>query len=126
MRISTACHAGLLACAALAMAPAASAADVGNCLNLVTRPGADAALTNVCTDWLNLMYCIDGGQATPACTDKPKDVVTLMTGDSVPLPGYDGRAGRLRWAVCAYPEAPVGWQPAQGEAYVCKKTCVMC
>ena len=76
MRISTT---GLLACAALAIA--ASPADVGNCLNLVTRPGADAALTNVCTDWLNVMYCIDGGQATPACTDKPKDVVTLMTGD---------------------------------------------
>ena len=120
-RLLLVCHAIVLA-----FATSAIAADVGNCLKLETRPGADAAFSNVCIDWLNVMYCVDGGQGGPACADKPKDVITLMPGNSVALSGYDGRTGSLRWAVCAYPEAPVGWEPARDQAYTCKKTCVMC
>jgi hypothetical protein len=107
----------------LALAPPAIAADVGNCLDLLSTPGA---INNVCADWLNFMYCVDGATGTVACTEKPKDIITLVPGNRVALPGYDGRAGTLHWAVCAYPEAPVGWEPAKGEAYTCKKTCVMC
>jgi hypothetical protein len=120
-RLLLACHAAVLVFAAPAIA-----ADISECLQLETRPGADAALSNVCIDWLNVMYCVDGAHDGAACADKPKDVITLVPGNSVALPGYDGGTGSLRWAVCAYPAAPVGWEPARGPAYTCKKTCVMC
>ena len=114
----------LPACCALALGNAA-AADVGDCLKLADKNGG-AVFSNVCIDWLNVMYCIEGGQGPTACASKPKDVITLTTGDSVPVSGYDGRVGSVHWAVCPYPEAPVGWDPGPDRPYTCRKTCVMC
>jgi hypothetical protein len=117
-----------LACSILllALAGPAPAADVTGCLRIVAKAGADAALANGCIDWLNVMYCIDGGPAGPPCADTPKDVITLQTEGVFTVSGFDGRNGTLRSAVCAYPEAPVGWEPARSDAHTCKKTCVMC
>lgn len=118
----------LAACAAGALSSGAAtlAADVSNCLKLTVQSGAGAVLANACSDRLNVMYCVEGASAERGCADKPRDVTTLFPGATVLLRGYDGQAGAVHWAVCAYPEAPVGWDPGPGRAYACKKTCVMC
>ena len=72
------------------------------------------------------MYCVEGAEGARGCAQKPKDVITLMSGDSAALAGFDGRAGPVHSAVCLYPEAPVGWDPGPDHPYGCKKTCVMC
>jgi hypothetical protein len=121
-------HAVRVACSVFlaALAVHAAAADVAQCLKLSPRAGADAVLANACSQRLNLMLCVEGGKGTLRCADKPRDVITLFPGASVAVAGYDGVSGSLHWAVCVYPEAPVGWDPGPDRPYACKKTCVMC
>jgi hypothetical protein len=111
---------------ALMLAGPAGAADVSNCLKVVAKTGADASIANGCSQRLNVILCIDGGQGARRCADKRTDVITLFPGASATLTGYDGQAGSAHWAVCVYPEAPVGWDPGPDRPYTCKKTCVMC
>ena len=115
--------AGVIVLVVMAAGPAT--ADVGDCLKVESKGDGSAAFSNVCIDWVNVMYCIEGGQGATACASKPKDVYSLVTGASVPIEGYAG-ASSLHWAACMYPEAPVGWDPGPDHPYTCKKTCVMC
>ena len=115
----------LLLSLSLVLPAPALLADVTDCLKVVPGAGGSAAFSNVCIDWVNVMYCIEGGQGATACASKPKDVYSLVTGASVPVEGYAG-ASSLHWAACMYPEAPVGWDPGPDRPYTCKKTCVMC
>jgi hypothetical protein len=114
-------------CAAVLAAAGAAHADARDCVKLSSKPGSDAVLTSGCSDWLNLQYCVGSPTSAHSCARKPKDVITLLPGDSFTLQGYDadGR-GAIHMAVCVYPEAPVGWVPGPDSPYTCKKTCVMC
>jgi hypothetical protein len=122
--------AGLLgACCTLAaglIAPS-RAADVSGCLKLEVKPSGDAALTNVCAEWLNVNYCVDRPESSRSCAANAKDIVTLLPGAADTLPSYAALgAGPVYWAACVYPEAAVGWVPGPDSPYTCKKTCVMC
>jgi hypothetical protein len=101
------------------------AADgVRDCLKMEAKPGATAVLVNVCSQRLNVMYCIQSAQSRRSCAGKPTDVTTLFPAASTGLADYDGAP--VHWAVCIYPEAPVAWDHGPDHAYACKKTCVMC
>jgi hypothetical protein len=102
----------------------ATAADLTRCLKLDSRPGGEASLANGCSQRLNVMLCVEGGQGARRCADKPNDVITLFPGGTASLAAYTGQS--VHWAVCVYPEAPVGWDPGPDRPYTCKKTCVMC
>jgi hypothetical protein len=116
------------ACCAAALAAAGAAhAGADECVKLSAKPGSDAVLTNRCSEWLNVRYCVDSATAARNCASKPKDIITLFPGDGFTLPGYEAEGrGAVHWAACMYPEAPVGWLPGPDSPYTCKKTCVMC
>ncbi len=98
-----------------------------DCIKLSVPDSSDASFANGCADRLNVMYCVDNARSKRSCTIVPRDVTTLDPTASEVIAGYaaDG-GGALRFAVCAYPEAPVGWSGDAAGAYTCKKTCVMC
>lgn len=105
----------------------ALAADLSECVKLAVKPSGEASLTNGCTGRLNIMYCVDNPNSAKACSGPPISITTLSPGGTDVLPSYgrDGD-GAVYWAVCLYPEAPVGWTPGPTSAFTCKKTCVMC
>lgn len=103
---------------------AAYAGSVRDCLKVEAKSSGSAVLTNVCSQRLNVMYCVQSARAQRSCTNKPADVTTLFPGTAAALVGYDGAP--VHWAVCIYPEAPVAWDHGPDHAYSCKKTCVMC
>lgn len=114
-------------CVAALAATGAAYADARECVKLSAKPGSDAVLTNGCSEWLNLQYCVDSATGARSCASKPKDVITLFPGAGYTVPGYDAEGrGAVHWAACMYPEAPVGWVPGRDSPYTCKKTCVMC
>jgi hypothetical protein len=115
-----------LCCIAWAASPL-QAASVDECVQMVTPRGGEPSLTNVCMDRLNLMICVDHPDSPRSCAHPAKDIVTLDLNGMEPLgPHAADGAGRVHWAVCVYPEAPVGWRPGPASPYSCKKTCVMC
>lgn len=110
----------------LSMASSAQAATAVECLQFSVKPNGDAVLHNVCSDPVNLLYCVEADAGPRPCGEPSSLVVTLHYGVTEPLPGYVS-AGKpqVRSAVCFYPEAPIHWSPETG-VYHCKKTCVMC
>jgi hypothetical protein len=103
------------------------AAEVKHCVKLTVTTDGSASLANACSDRLNLSYCVDNPSSTKSCAKTPLGVTTLMPGATEMIPAYAGEgAGPVYWAVCVYPEAPVGWKPGLDSAFTCKKTCVMC
>ena len=112
---------------ALLLAAHAQARELKECITLAVKPGGEATLTNVCVNMVNIMYCIDNPASARTCSAPAADVVTLAPAASATIAAYttDG-GGPVRWAVCAYPEAPVGWKADGDGTYACKKTCVMC
>jgi hypothetical protein len=120
--LGAACYALALGCV-----PIGQAADISGCLKLEVKPNGDAELTNSCVERLNVSYCVDRAESTRSCATKAKDIVTLFPGAADTLRGYAAEGGGpVYWAVCAYPEAAVGWTPGPDSPYSCKKTCVMC
>jgi hypothetical protein len=114
-------------CAIALAAAGAAYAGANECVKLSAKPGSDAVLTNGCSEWLNVQYCVESATAARGCASEPKDIITLFPGDGVTLPGYEAAGrGAVHWAACMYPEAPVGWVPGPDSPYTCKKTCVMC
>jgi hypothetical protein len=101
--------------------------DLEECVKLAVKPSGEASLTNGCSDRLNLIYCIENPGSAKGCSKMPLGITTLVPGASEPIPSYgaDG-AGAIHWAVCVYPQAPVGWKPGPDSPYTCRKTCVMC
>lgn len=117
----------LALCCMTSIASPLRAASVDECVQMVTPRGAEPSLTNGCMDRLNLMICVDHPDSPRSCALPAKDIVTLDPQVVEPLGPHaaDGSRG-VYWAVCAYPEAPVGWRPGPNSPYTCKKTCVMC
>jgi hypothetical protein len=105
----------------------APARELKECVEVSVGSSGEATLRNVCTNMLNVMYCIDSARTARACSNPRRDVTTLAPGAAELVASYavDG-AGAVYLAVCAYPEAPVEWTPGPGGVYTCKKTCVMC
>ena len=105
----------------------AHAAELKDCLKLKTEASGSAILSNVCTERLNIIYCVDNARSAKSCARESLGVTTLLPGTADTLPSYtaDG-AGAVYWAVCVYPEAPIQWKPGPESPYACKKTCVMC
>lgn len=118
-----------MSCRIAAMTMAASgvvAAELNDCVQFSAGADGAAQLTNVCSDRLNMMYCVDNDASPRACARHLGDVITLNPGSVERIPTYanDGR-GQVHWGICVYPTAPVNWQPGAAEV-TCKKTCVMC
>lgn len=112
--------------AMLAMASAAQAATAVECLQFTIKPNGDAEFHNMCSDPVNLLYCVEADASLRPCGEPSNLVVTLHYGVTEALPGFvSGGKPLVRSAVCFYPEAPIQWRPESG-AYSCKKTCVMC
>jgi len=118
-----------IVCAALlaGMLPRSQAADLRDCVKLLVAANGEATLTNVCSDRLNIIYCVDDATSTRSCAKASLDIITLFPGSKDLIPAFAGSgANSVHWAVCVYPEAPVQWKPGPGSPYACRKTCVMC
>jgi hypothetical protein len=104
----------------------AGAAELKDCIKLEPK-GGDATFTNVCTNTINIMYCVDNAASQRSCSQKVDRVVTLPPNAVEVIPEFGGAGkGEIFSALCAYPQAPEGWKPGPNNAYTCKKTCVMC
>jgi len=103
------------------------AAELKDCVKLLIAANGEATLTNVCSDRLNLIYCVDDANSPRGCAKASLDVTTLFPGSKSLIPAFAGTsADSVHWAVCVYPEAPVQWKPGPDSPYACRKTCVMC
>lgn len=113
-----------LCVAAACAATLTRAEDLQNCIKFGAS-GGEAQLTNICSERLNMMVCVDNLASARACDKALTDIVTLNPGGVERLSTYvsDGR-GNVHWGICIYPTAPVDWKP--GAEVICKKTCVMC
>jgi hypothetical protein len=115
-----------LAGSVLSFALSTSAADLKDCIKLEPK-GADATLTNLCTNAIVIMYCVDNAASQRSCANNVDRVVTLAPTGVEVIPEFGGSAkGELYTALCPYQQAPVGWKPGPNNPYTCKKTCVMC
>jgi hypothetical protein len=109
------------------MQPRSQAAEVKDCVKLLVAGNGEATLTNVCSDRLNFMYCVDDVKSPRSCANASVDIITLFPGSKALIPAFSGTgADSVHWAVCVYPEAPVQWKPGPDNPYACRKTCVMC
>jgi hypothetical protein len=119
-------HSTCLLAATLLLAISGGAAELKDCIKLQPK-GGDATFTNVCTNTINIMYCVDNAASARSCAQKTGRVVTLGPNAVEVIPDFGGAGkGEIHSALCAYPEAPEGWKPGPNNAYTCKKTCVMC
>ncbi len=111
----------------LAASPLATALEPRECLKFEVAANGDAAFTNICSDVLNMQYCVDSAASAKSCARASIPVVTFHHGVSDLIPSYasEGKPP-IYSAICVYPEAPVGWKPKRDSPYTCKKTCVMC
>lgn len=104
-----------------------NAAELKDCVKLVVGSNGDATLINVCSEGLNVTYCVDNPRSGKNCSREPLGITTLWPGSADLIPSYiDHGAGSVYWAVCVYPEAAVHWKPGAHSPYGCRKTCVMC
>lgn len=104
-----------------------NAAELKDCVKLMVGSNGDATLSNVCSERLNVTYCVDNPESEKNCSREPLGVITLWPGSADRIPSYvDHGAGPVYWAVCVYPEAAVDWKPGADSPYGCRKTCVMC
>lgn len=105
----------------------AAAAELTDCVKFAVQADGAASLTNQCSDRLNVTYCVDNPNSPRVCSQVPLGVTMLAAGAVELIPSYtaDG-AGRVHWAVCTYPEAPINWKPGPDSPFLCRKTCVMC
>jgi hypothetical protein len=111
----------------LAVSPIAAALEPRQCLKLEVAAGGDATVTNICSDVLNIQYCVDSAASTKSCSRASVPVMVFHYGVSDLIASYvDLGKPPVYSAICVYPEAPVGWKPEHDSAYTCKKTCVMC
>lgn len=106
---------------------AALALEPHECLVFEVAANGDASYTNVCSDVINLMYCVDHADSEKSCTRDSIPVVTFHREVRETITGY-ATLGKppIHSAICLYPQAPVGWKPMRDAPYTCKKTCVMC
>jgi hypothetical protein len=103
------------------------AAELRHCVKVLVAANGEATLTNVCSDRLNLIYCVDDAKSPRSCAKAALDVTTLFPGSKDLIPSFAGTgADAVHWAACVYPEAPVEWKPGSDSPYTCRKTCVMC
>ena len=118
---------GIVCLGLSALQAPAHPAELKDCLRLKTEVSGGVVLSNVCTERLNIIYCVDNARSARSCARESLGVTTLMPRAADALPSYtDDGAGAVYWAVCVYPEAPIQWKPGPESPYVCKKTCVMC
>ena len=111
----------------LTISPIAAALEPKECLKLEVAAGGDATVTNICSDVLNIQYCVDNADSAKSCARASFPVVVFQYGASDLIPSYVSLGKPPVYsAICVYPEAPVGWKPERDSAYTCKKTCVMC
>src|SRR4051794_40236103 len=96
------------------------AAELKDCVKLLIAANGEATLTNVCSDRLNLIYCVDDADSPRGCAKASLDVTTLFPGSKqlILATGADS----VHWAVCVYPEAPVQWKPGPDSPYACRKS----
>lgn len=105
----------------------ALALEPKECLKFEVIANGDAMFTNICSDVLNMQYCVDSAASTKSCARASIPVVTFHHGVSDRIPSYANHGKPpVHSAICVYPEAPVGWKPEKDSVYTCKKTCVMC
>ena len=111
----------------LCVGVSASAAELTECVRFAVQADGAASLTNVCSDHLNVTYCIDNPNSARICTNVPLGVTALSPGAVELVPSYtaDG-AGPVYWAVCAHPQVPINWKPGPDSTFICRKMCVMC
>ena len=109
------------------VASVATAAEPRDCVKFALRADGTASFTNICSDTMNVMYCVDAPASPRSCAIKSDRVVNLLYGATEVIAGYSGDGkGAIHSAICAFPAAPVGWKPGPDSVVVCKKTCVMC
>jgi hypothetical protein len=105
----------------------AAALEPRECLKFEVAANGDATFTNICSDVINMQYCVDNPASSKSCARASIPVVTFHHGVSDLIPSYAGQGNPPVYsAVCIYPEAPVGWKPERDGPHTCKKTCVMC
>jgi len=103
------------------------AAGPEECVRLEISESAGAKFTNICNEMMNIMYCVDSPDSPKTCSAERLGVTTLVPLAFEIVPGYAGSGkGEIYSAICTYPTAPVGWKPGPNNAFICKKTCVMC
>jgi hypothetical protein len=105
----------------------AAALELSDCVKFAVGPDSTASLTNICSDRLNLLYCIDNPNSPRLCSKAPLGVTTLTPNAVELIPSYTAHgAGPVYWAACAYPQAPLNWKPGPDSRFICRKTCVKC
>jgi hypothetical protein len=109
----------------LFLAATTSAAELKDCIKLVQK-GDSATLTNICSDMINMIYCVDNSASPRTCSGELDRVVTLVPNGVEIIPEFGGGKSEIYSALCVYPQAPIGWKPGPSNPYTCKKTCVMC
>ena len=125
MRISNWSAVGCLLLAAVGLS--GNAAELEGCVKLAVNAKGDTTITNACSKWLNVAYCVDNPKSEKNCSRASIEITTLLPGSADRIPSYIGHgAGSVYWAVCVYPEAAVHWKPGADSPYTCRKTCVMC
>jgi hypothetical protein len=102
-------------------------AEPHECIQLSLDTPQGAKFTNICSDMINFMYCIDNPQSPKTCSAQRIGVTTLVPLSEENVPEYVATGkGEIYFAACFYPTAPVGWKPGPDNPFTCKKTCVMC
>ena len=105
----------------------AISAEPRECIQFSINAADGAKFTNVCSEMINVMYCVDNPQSPKTCSADRLGITTLVPLASEIVPDYAASGeGEIFSAICAYPTAPVGWKPGRDTPYTCKKTCVMC
>ena len=104
-----------------------AAEELTDCVKFAVQADGAASLTNLCSERVNMTYCIDNPSSPRICSNTPLGVTTLAPGAVELVPSYtaDG-AGPVHWVACEYPLAPINWKPGPGSTFLCRKTCVMC
>jgi len=103
------------------------AAAPDECVQLEISESTGAKFTNICNEMMNVMYCVDSPTSPKTCSAERLGVTTLVPLSFEIVPDYVGEGiGPIYSAICAYPTAPIGWNPGADNPFTCKKTCVMC
>jgi hypothetical protein len=111
----------------LLLCMSANAAEMSDCLKLAVAPDGAASLTNVCSDHLNVTYCVDNPNSAKTCSQTPLGVTPLAPEAVELIPAYTAEgAGNVYWAACATPLTPINWKPGPQSTFICRKMCTMC
>lgn len=105
----------------------ATAAEMSDCVKLAVAPEGAASLTNVCSEHLNVTYCVDNPNSAKTCSQTPLSVTALGPDAVEAIPAYAAEGGgNVYWAACAAPMTPINWKPGPQSTFICRKMCTMC